>query len=179
MFQWWCYPYIASTGKRREWISQNWLPSIPTLMPPSGVIYHLRSLSNHCEAHSLWSQRCLHLIFFFLCYIVWRILILWPDVQVVPPAFEVQSHNHLTSTTVGHPGKSWCLHLRNSVVSSNPGFAPPSPRGPSWSIPATHSKLRPHPINTTQVTLSCDTYLLFAYLSGWHGLSWRQNKPFF
>ena len=171
MFQWWCYPYIASTGKRREWISQNWLPSIPTLMPPSGVIYHLRSLSIHCEAHSLWSQRCLHLIFFFLCYIVCRILILWPGIEMVPPALEAQRHNHWVSRTSGHPGKSWCLHLRNSVVSSNPALALASLGGPSWSTPATPSKLRPHPINTTQVTLSFDMYLFFAYLSGWQGHS--------
>ena len=145
---------------------------------PMGVIYLLRSLSNHCEAHSLWSQRCLHLIFFFLCYIVRRILILWPGIEVVPLALEAQRHNHGASRTIGHPGKSWCLHLRNSVVSPNPAFAPPYPGGPSWSTPATPSKLRSHPINTTQVTLSFDMYLLFAYLSGWRGHSWRQNKPF-
>ena len=144
-----------------------------------GVIYLLRSLSNHCEAHRLWSQRSLHLIFFFLCYIVCRILILWPDIEVVPPALKAQRHNHWTSRNVGHPGKSWCLHLRNSVVSSNPALAPHSPGGPSWSTPGTNSKLRPQSINTTQVTLSFDIYLLFAYLSGWYGHSWRQHKPFF
>ena len=132
----------------------------------------------------LWSSQpliteVLAIDFFFLCYIVCRIWILWPGIEAVPPALEAQRHNHWESRTVGHPWKSWCLHLRNSVVSSNPALAPPSPGGPSWSIPATHSKLRPHPINTTQVTLSCDMYLLFAYLSGWHGHSWRQNKPFF
>ena len=147
-------------------------------MPPSGVVYHLRSLSNHCEAHSLWSQRCLHLIFLFLCYIVCRILILWPGVEMAPLALEAQRHNHWTSRNVGHPGKSWCLHLRNSVVSSNPALAPHSPGGPSWSTPGTNSKLRPQSINTTQVTLSFDMYLHFAYLSGWHEHSWNKISPF-
>ena len=91
---------------------------------------------------------------------VCRILNLWPGVEVVHPALEAQRHNHWTSGTIRHPGKSWCLHLRNSVVSSNPALAPPSRGHPSWSTSATPSKLRPHPINTTQVTLSFYIYLL-------------------
>ena len=126
---------------------------------------------------------------------------------MVPSALEVQRHNHWTSRTVGHPGKYGCLHLRNSVVSSNPALAPSSPRGPSGSTPPaaeslqscltlcdpidgspagcpvsgilqartlewvaisppTPSKLRPHPINTTEVTLSFDMYLLCASQAG-------------
>ena len=115
---------------------------------------------------------------FFLCYIVCRILILWPGFEVAPLSWKAQRHIHWAFRTTGHPGKSWCLHLRSSIVSSNPALAPPFPGGPSWSTPATPSKLRPHPIDTTQMTLSFDMYLLFAYLSGWHGHSWRENKPF-
>ena len=115
---------------------------------------------------------------FFICYIVCRILILWPGVEVVLLALEAQRHNHWTSRTIGHPEKSWCLHLRNSVVSSNRALALFSPRGPSRSTPATPFKFWPHRINNKQVTLSCDMFSLFASLSGWHGHSWRQNKPF-
>ena len=97
---------------------------------------------------------------------------------MVPLVLEGQRHNHWTSRNVGHPGKSWCLHLRNSVVFSNAALAPPTPGGPSWSTPGTNSKLRPHSSNTMQVTLSFAMYLLFAYLSGWHGHSWRQISPF-
>jgi len=158
---------------------KNWLPSIPTLMSPSGCY-----ISLEITFQPLWSSQpliteVLAFDFFFLCYIVCRILILWPGIEVVPPTLEAQRHNHWASRTIGHPGKSWCLHLRNSVVSSNPAFAPPYPGGPSWSTPATPSKLRSRPINTTQMTLSFDMYLLFAYLSGCLGHSWRQNKPFF
>ena len=97
---------------------------------------------------------------------------------MVPLVLEGQRHNHWTSRNVGHPGKSWCFHLRNSVVFSNAALAPSSPGGPSWSTPGTNSKLRPHSSNTMQVTLSFAMYLLFAYLSGWHGHSWRQISPF-
>ena len=71
---------------------------------------------------------------------VCRILNLWPDVEGVPPALEAQRHNQWTSRNTEHPEKSWCLHLRSSLVSSNPAWAPPSLEGPPWSIPATLSK---------------------------------------
>ena len=61
---------------------------------------------------------------------------------MVPSALEVQRHNHWTSRTVGHPGKYGCLHLRNSVVSSNPALAPSSPRGPSGSTPPAAESLQ-------------------------------------
>ena len=117
-------------------------PLFPHYCLPLSVTYLLRSLSNHCAAHSLWSQRCLHLLFFFffLCYILCRILILWPGVEVVPPAWEAQRHNHWASRTTGHPGKSWFLHLRSPIVSSSSALASPSPGGPSWSTLATPSK---------------------------------------
>ena len=139
---------------------QKWLPSIPTLMPPSGChisleitfwpLYSSLTLVTEVPAFDI----------FFLCYMVCRILNLWPDVEGVPPALEAQRHNQWTSRNTEHPEKSWCLHLRSSVVSSNTALATPSPGGPSWSISATPSKLRQHPINTTQATLSFDMYLL-------------------
>ena len=151
-------------GKRGSRLVQNWLPSIPTHMPPSGChisleitfwpLYSSLTLVTEVPAFDI----------FFLCYMVCRILNLWPGGEVLPPALEVQRHNHWNPRTTRHPGKSWCLHLRSSVLSSNPILAPPYPGGPSWSISATPSKLRPHPINTTQVTLSFDIYLLI-YLS--------------
>ena len=123
-------------------------------MSPSGCY-----ISLEITFQPLWSSQpliteVLAFDFFFLCYIVCRILILWPGIEVVFSALEAQRHNCWTSMTIGHPGEFWCLHLRNSVVSSNSAFAPPSPGGPSWSTPDTPSKLRPHPVNTTQVTLS-------------------------
>ena len=40
-------------------------------------------------------------------------------------------------------------------------------RWSSWRSPwVTFSKLRPYPVNTVQVALSFDIYLLFAYVSG-------------
>ena len=39
-------------GEGGSGLVQTWLPSVPTLMSPSGFIYLLRSLSNHSEAHS-------------------------------------------------------------------------------------------------------------------------------
>ena len=72
---------------------------------------------------------------------------------MVPPSWEPQKHNHCASRTAGHTRKSWCLHLRTSVVSSNPASASPSPGYPSWLTSATLSKLRRHPIHTTQMTL--------------------------
>ena len=165
-------------GEGGSGLVHNWQPSVPILMSPSGCHISLESTFQPLWSSQPLSQRCLHLIFLFLCYIVCRILILWPGVEMVPLALEAQRHNHWTSRKFGHPRKSWCLHLRNFVVSSNVALAPPSPGDPSWSTPGTNSKLRPHSINTTQVTLSLDMYLLSAYLSGWHGHSWRQNKPF-
>ena len=98
VFQWWCYPRRASTGRRREWISAE-----------------LAALYSHTAA-SLWVSNISwdHFLttvkltafdhrgaciwyFFFLCYIVCRILILWPGVEAVPPALEAQRHNHWTS----------------------------------------------------------------------------------
>ena len=157
---------------------QNWLPSIHKLMSPSGCYISLETTFQPLWSSQTWITEVLAFDFFFLCYIVCRVLILWSGVEVVPPALEAQRHNHWTSRTVVHPEKSWCLHLRNSIVSSNPALAPLSPGGPSWSTPATPSKLQ-HPINNKQVILSRGMYLLFAYLPGWHGHSWRQNKPFF
>ena len=180
MFQWWCYPHRTITGRRREWVTAE-LAALYSHAAASLWVSHISwdhflttvqlTTFDHRGA-SIWY--C-----FFLCYIVCRILTLWPGMEVVPPEWEAQKHNHWASKTAGHPGKSWCLHLRSSVVSSNQALAPPSPGGPTWSTPATPSKLRPHPINTTEVTLSFDVYLLSAYLSGWHGHFWRQNKPFF
>ena len=180
MFQLWCYPCRASTDRRREWISEE----LATLYSHTDVSLWVSYISwDHFPTTvklTAFDHRgaCIW-FFFFLCYTVCRILILWPGIEVVFSALEAQRHNCWTSMTIGHPGKSWCLHLRNSVVSSNPAFAPPYPGGPSWSTPATPSKLRSRPINTTQMTLSFDMYLLFAYLSGCLGHSWRQNKPFF
>ena len=119
-------------GERGSGLVQTWLSSVPTLMSSSGC-----HISLEITFQPLWSSQPLiteglSFDFFFLCYIVSRILILWPDVEVVPPALEAQRHNHWASRTAGHPGKSWCLYLRNSVVSSNAALAPPSPGGPSW-----------------------------------------------
>ena len=173
VFQWWFYPHRPSTGKRREWVNAE-----------------LATLYSHTVA-SLWVSHiswdyfwitvqlkafdhrgaCIW-YFFFLCYMVCRILILWPGVEVVPPALEAQRHNHWTTRITGHPGESWCLHLRISVVASNPASASPSPGGPSWSTSATLSKLRRHPINTTQMTLSWHVFTLFLSLR----LSWAFLK---
>ena len=51
-------------GEGGNGLVQNCLPSIPTLMPPSGCHILLRSLSNHRATHRLWSQIYLHLIYF-------------------------------------------------------------------------------------------------------------------
>ena len=173
VFQWWFYPHRPSTGKRREWVNAE-----------------LATLYSHTVA-SLWVSHiswdyfwitvqlkafdhrgaCIW-YFFFLCYMVCRILIPWPGVEVVPPALEAQRHNHWTTRITGHPGESWCLHLRISVVASNPASASPSPGGPSWSTSATLSKLRRHPISTTQMTLSWHVFTLFLSLR----LSWAFLK---
>ena len=52
-------------GEGGSGLVQNWLRSIPALMTPSGVTYLLRQLSNHRAAHRLWSQRYLHLMYYF------------------------------------------------------------------------------------------------------------------
>ena len=123
VFQWWCYPQRISTGRRREWISTE-----------------LATLYSHTAAslwvlHILWDQfittvqltafdhKGTYIWYFFLCCILCRISVLWPGVEMVPPAWEAQRHNHWASRTTGHPGKSWFLHLRSSVVSSNPALS--------------------------------------------------------
>ena len=140
MFQWWCYPQRISTGRRREWISTE-----------------LATLYSHTAAslwvlHILWDQfittvqltafdhRGTCIWYFFLCCILCRISVLWPGVEMVPPAWEAQRHNNWASSTTRHSGKSWCLHLKSSVISSNPALASLSPGGPSWSTLATPSK---------------------------------------
>ena len=167
-------------GEGGSGLVQTWLPSVPTLMSPSGCHISLEiTFWPLWRSQSLITEVLAFDFFFFLRYIVCRILILWPGVEMVPFALEAQRHNHWTSRNVEHPGKSWCLHLRNSVVYSNAALAPPSPGGPSWSTPGTNSKLRPHSSNTTQVTLSFwHVFTLCLSLR----LTWaflKTNKPFF
>ena len=139
---------------RGSGLVQNWLPSIPTLLSPSGCYISLEITFQPLRSSQPLITQVLAFDIFFLCCIVCRILILRPGIEVVPPAWEAQRHNYWVFLTVGHPGMSWCLHLRNSVVSINLSLASLSAGSLSWSTPATPSKLRPHPINTTQVTLS-------------------------
>ena len=104
---------------------QNWLPSIPTLLSPSGCYISLEITFQPLRSSQPLITQVLAFDIFFLCCIVCRILILRPGIEVVPPALEAQRHNHWASRTAGHPRKFWCLHLRSSVVSSREGNGTP------------------------------------------------------
>ena len=148
-------------GTRKGGLVQIWLPSISTLLPPSGC--HMSpeiTFQSPCSSQPLFSE--VPAFDTFSCT-------MWYAGYSLYDQGLKNYLLHLKPRVIsnGPPRKSWCLHLRSSLVSSsNPVWAHPSPGGPPWSIPATLFKLRQHPINTTQVTLSFDIYLLSAFLSG-------------
>ena len=158
LFQWWCYPHRASTGRRKEWVSAE-----------------LATLYSHNDA-SLWVSHIswdhflttVHLtafchrsacIWFFFCATWYAGYLVLPSIEVVPRALEAQSHNPWNSRTTGHPGKSWGLHLRSSVVSSNPALAPPCP-GVLLDQPQLLPLNSDHIHSTPHVTLSWHVFTL-------------------
>ena len=172
----------ASTWRRREWVSAE----LATLYSYTDVSLWMWNIS---WDHFLTTVQLTDFGHRHICiWYIFPVLYCMQDINSMTRhwsgtfCMESPEAYHWASNTTGNPGKPWCLHLGSSVVSSNPVLAPASPGGPSWSTPATSSKLRPHPINITQVTLSFDMYLLFAYLSGWHALFWRhlehKESPF-
>ena len=105
VFQWWCCPRKTTT-RRREWVSAEMAIPIPILMPSLGFTYLLRSLSNHHEAHRLWSNADISAfdIFFPMLYCMQDINSMtrrWSGTSCMesPEAY------HWDSRTAGNPGK--------------------------------------------------------------------------